>query len=106
IRIYKDENNYSKSIVLKDTDSLRLKDIFHIINSTNNEKIFFADVVIFVEGITDRLVFQRILEEKTAQNDLKKIVEIIEIKGKNDFNDMLVFLDALRILNICISDIY
>jgi len=105
IRIYKDENNYSKSIVLKDTDSLRLKDIFHIINSTNNEKIFFADVVIFVEGITDRLVFQRILEEKTAQNDLKKIVEIIEIKGKNNFNKFSEFLDALEIPNYFISDL-
>lgn len=105
IRIYKDENNYSKSIVLKDTDSLRLKDIFHIINSTNNEKIFFADVVIFVEGITDRLVFQRILEEKTSQNDLKKIVEIIEIKGKNNFNKFSEFLNTLEIPNYFISDL-
>ncbi len=105
IRIYKDENNYSKSIVIKDTVSLKLKDIFHIINSTNNEKIFFADVVIFVEGITDRLVFQRILEEKTAQNDLKKIVEIIEIKGKNNFSKFSEFLNALEIPNYFISDL-
>lgn len=105
IRIYKDDNNYSKSIVIKDTDSLRLKDVFHIINSTNNEKIFFADVVIFVEGITDRLVFQRILEEKTVQNDLKKIVEIIEIKGKNNFNKFSEFLNALEIPNYFISDL-
>lgn len=105
IRIYKDENNYSKPIVIKETASLKLKDIFHIINSTNNEKIFFADVVVFVEGITDRLVFQKILEEKTVQNDLKKIVEIIEIKGKNNFKKFSDFLNALEIPNYFISDL-
>src|SRR5690606_9308459 len=105
IRLYKDEKNHSKSIVIEDTESLRLKDIFHIINSTNNEKIFFADVVVFVEGITDRLVFQRILEEKTANIDLKKIIEIVEIKGKNNFKKFSKFLDALKIPNYFISDL-
>ena len=104
-RIYKDENNVSKEITLKDSSVFKLRDILHIVNSTNNEKIFFADVVLLVEGITDRLVFQKILNEQINSINATRIVEIIEIKGKSNVNNFKHFLTALQIPNYFISDL-
>lgn len=104
-RIYKDDNNASKEITLKDNGVFKLRDILHIVNSTNNEKIFFADVVLLVEGITDRLVFQKILNEKIENISATKIIEIIEIKGKSNVDNFKTFLSNLRIPNYFISDL-
>ncbi|NLT01207.1 MAG: AAA family ATPase [Acholeplasmataceae bacterium] len=104
-RIYKDENNASKEITLKDNGTFKLRDILHIVNSTNNEKIFFADVVLLVEGITDRLIFQKILNEQIENTNATKIVEIIEIKGKSNVDNFKNFLLNLRIPNFFISDL-
>jgi len=104
-RIYKDDNNASKEITLKDNGTFKLRDILHIVNSTNNEKIFFADVVLLVEGITDRLVFQKILNEQIENINATKIVEIIEIKGKSNVDTFKNFLSNLRIPNFFISDL-
>lgn len=104
-RIYKDENNVSQEITLKDSSLFKLRDILHIVNSTNNEKIFFADVVLLVEGITDRLVFQKILNEQINSINATRIVEIIEIKGKSNVDNFKHFLTALQIPNYFISDL-
>lgn len=104
-RVYKDENNISKEITLKDCDSFKLKDILHIVNSTNNEKIFFADVVIMVEGITDRLIFQKILNEQIEIIGATRIIEIIEIKGKSNADVFKQFLASLQIPAFFISDL-
>lgn len=104
-RIYKDENNASKEITLKDNGIFKLRDILHIVNSTNNEKIFFADVVLLVEGITDRLVFQKILNEQIENSNATRIVEIIEIKGKSNVDNFKKFLSILKIPNFFISDL-
>ena len=104
-RVYKDENNVSKEITLKDCDSFKLKDILHIVNSTNNEKIFFADVVIMVEGITDRLIFQKILNEQIEILSATRIIELIEIKGKSNADIFKQFLDSLQIPAFFISDL-
>jgi len=104
-RIYKDENNVSKEITLKDSSVFKLRDILHIVNSTNNEKIFFADVVLLVEGITDRLVFQKILNEQINSINSTRIIEIIEIKGKSNVDNFKNFLTSFQIPNFFISDL-
>lgn len=104
-RVYKDENNASKEITLKDNGLFKLRDILHIVNSTNNEKIFFADIVLLVEGITDRLVFQKILNEQIEKSNATRIVEIIEIKGKSNVDNFKNFLSNLKIPNFFISDL-
>ncbi|SDK79227.1 Predicted ATP-dependent endonuclease of the OLD family, contains P-loop ATPase and TOPRIM domains [Salinimicrobium catena] len=104
-RIYKDENNISRQVTLKDNHTFKLRDILHIVNSTNNEKLFFADVVILVEGITDRLVFQKILKDKLENLGVTKIIEIIEIKGKHNIQNFRNFLDMVNVPNFFISDL-
>ncbi len=105
IRVYTGSDSVSRCSVLKESKELDLKDILHIVNSTNNEKIFFADIVILVEGITDRLIFQKILEEQLSKLDVDKVIEIVEIKGKKNIDNFRAFLLQLKIPCFFISDL-
>jgi len=100
-RIYRDNQNISRKATIEDKPDLKVKDLLHLINSTNNEKIYFADAVILVEGITDRIVFQRILDNVLEEN---KNIEIIEVKGKKNREKFKAFLDEFEIPNFSIGD--
>jgi predicted ATP-dependent endonuclease of OLD family len=104
-RVFKDKENASKNVELKDIDDLRVKDILHIVNSTNNEKIFFADKVILVEGVTDYLVFSSILNSLAGQRKGNQIIEIIEIKGKTNQDKFNKFLHAIGVQTYFIADL-
>lgn len=88
-----------------ESETFKLKDVLHIINSTNNEKIFFSDIVLLVEGITDRLVFEKILKIQIEDIDNSKIIEIIEIKGKHNINNFKTFLQNLNVPVYFIADL-
>lgn len=105
IRIYKDQNDISRCVSLQEQPELNIKDALHIINSTNNEKMFFADGVVMVEGITDRLVFQKIFEEVKAEKNIQKTIEIIEIHGKANREKFSQFLTMLSIPSFFIGDL-
>jgi len=68
------------------------------------EKIYFADAVILVEGITDRIVFQKILDDIIEEQNINKNIEIIEVKGKSNKEKFRVFLNELKIPNFFIGD--
>lgn len=55
-------DNASRVIRLKDGELPQQRHLFNIVNSQKNERLFFADKVILVEGISDRLVFERIAD--------------------------------------------
>lgn len=101
IRIYKNGNGSSK--IAEPNSTFDLKDTVHIINQTNNEKIFFAELVILVEGITDRLVFQRIFKEKISSNS-SLLLEIIDINGKYFYEKYKSLLEAFDIPSYFIAD--
>lgn len=106
IRIYKNDQDVSQKAIAKGVvDSFKLRDILHIINSTNNEKIFFADLVVLVEGLSDRLVFQKIFEELTQDYQLAKTIEVIEVRGKTNWQKFKAFLDNLKIPSFFITDL-
>lgn len=75
-----------------------------MINSQNNERIFFADKVVLVEGIADRLVFSSLLERATAKFSNHLAIEVVEVGGKNNFADYKVLLDALETEAFIVSD--
>ena len=104
IRLYK-EDKTSKAVLFNDNYPHKIKDLLHILNSTNNEKIFFADVVILVEGVTDRIVFQKIISSIIDAKKLLLVVEIIDIGGKHNKTKFSTFLDSLKIPHSFIADL-
>lgn len=104
IRIYKDKDGSSKNANLKTESTFNLKETIHIINQTNNEKIFFTELVVLVEGITDRLIFQKIFEEKLKSTKSSLLVEVIDIGGKDSFTRYKDLLNKFKIDWILITD--
>ena len=103
-RIYKDHENVSRVITIKDMPEVKVKDLLQLVNTTNNEKIYFSDAVILVEGITDRIIFQKILDDFIENKNINKNVEIIEVRGKSNREKFRKFLDELKIPNFFIGD--
>lgn len=101
-RVYLD-NNISK-VVQPDKESLPgSKELLNLINTLNNEKIFFADKVILVEGLSDRIIFQLLLENY-KKNSLE-VIEVLEVNGKGNFKKFRDFLDLFDIKNYIVADL-
>lgn len=80
------------------------KHLLNIINSQNNERLFFADTVVLVEGISDRLVFQRMLEVRSVGRTAKPVIEVVEVGGKGFFGAYRKLLNACQIPFSIIAD--
>ena len=90
VRVYKDASGASQTT--KGRSDGKARDILHIVNSHNNEKLFFADKVVLVEGIQDRLVFSAYLEHSMDRLKRKEVIEVIEVHGKENFQKYKEFL--------------
>ncbi|UTL90839.1 AAA family ATPase [Pseudomonas fluorescens] len=77
--------------------------LFNIVNSQNNEKIFFADKVVLVEGISDRIVFSELL--KNSHKDTGRVIEVVSVGGKSFFTPYEKLLDACKIDYSLIADL-
>ena len=104
LRVSTDEENSSQISTPTNVEDNSLRDLLHIINSTNNEKMFFADGVILVEGPTDRVIFQHLVNEFLDENHESRAIEVLEVDGKGDFDKYVDFLDDLDIPNVVIGD--
>lgn len=90
VRVYKDETGASQA--KKGRSDGDAKDILHIVNSHNNEKLFFADKVVLVEGIQDRLVFSAYLEHGLGLLKRNEVIEVVEVHGKENLIKYKEFL--------------
>lgn len=79
------------------------KHLFNTINSQNNEKIFFADKVVLVEGISDRIVFSAL--KKTTSKASGKVIEIVSVGGKGFFETYKKILSACEVEYSIIADL-
>lgn len=102
-RIYKHDNR-SQHVYLEISEDISIRQIHHLINATNNEKIFFADGVVLVEGITDRLIFQKMLSMAQQKKNSRKVIEVVELKGKYNIECYKDFLSKLNIPYFIIAD--
>lgn len=90
VRVYKDASGASQTT--KGRSDGKARDILHIVNSHNNEKLFFADMVVLVEGIQDRLVFSAYLEHSLGLLKRNEVIEVVEVHGKENFQKYKEFL--------------
>jgi predicted ATP-dependent endonuclease of OLD family len=103
IRVYR-KNGESKVVfpsVLDETE----KDLFQIVNVFNNTKIFFADKVVLVEGEVDNIIFNSILKKIQQDTNSTEIIEILDVKGKANFEKFSDFLKKWQINYYIIADL-
>lgn len=105
IRIYQ-ENNISKVIApdKNEENANKTKEILAIVRSENNEKMFFADKVVLVEGITDRLVFEKLIEVYSEYFSITDVLEVLEVRGKSSLEKYRNFLENFSVPNYIIAD--
>jgi predicted ATPase len=103
-RIYKTPGHGSTKVALSEIELPDKKNLVRMINSQNNERIFFADKVVLVEGISDRLVISSLLEASCARFANNEAIEIVEAGGKNNFSDYLALLAALKTPSFVVAD--
>lgn len=104
-RVYKKEDGSSglHQVVVANTEET--KERLHFINATNNEKVFFSDFVIMVEGDTDEVVFKQILEVIRKETGFKPNVEVMQVRGKTNYEKFSSFLKTLQINSCFIGDL-
>jgi predicted ATPase len=79
--------------------------LFNIINSQNNERLFFADKVVLVEGLSDRIFFDAVLDAHGRAEMSGMTIEVIAVGGKHFFNAYRNILRACRIEHALIADL-
>ena len=104
-RVYKDARGYSKIHQVTVDNKQDNKDRLHFINATNNEKVFFSDFVIMVEGDTDEIVFRKILSDIKQQSNFRSLVEVMQVRGKTNYDKFNAFLSTLSIPSAFIGDV-
>jgi putative ATP-dependent endonuclease of the OLD family len=94
----------SKQVSLRDVNLPKKKNLVRMINSQNNERLFFADKVVLVEGISDRLVIESLLDAVALRFDVNASIEVIEVGGKNNFGDYEQILRGLLTPTFTVAD--
>lgn len=103
-RVYKNEHGSGLHQVV-DVNNQETKERLHFINATNNEKVFFSDFVVMVEGDTDEIVFKQILEVIKKETEFKSNVEVMQVMGKTNYEKFNQFLKTLQIDSCFIGDL-
>ncbi len=81
------------------------KNLLNIVNSQNNERLFFADEVILVEGLSDRIFFEAVLDHFGRSSSSKSILEVISVGGKGFFEAYAKILKACAIEYSIVADL-
>lgn len=81
------------------------KHLLNIVNSQNNERLFFADEVVLVEGLSDRIFFEAVLDQHGRSSSSRLILEVISVGGKGFFEAYTKVLRACEMKYSIISDL-
>jgi putative ATP-dependent endonuclease of OLD family len=105
-RVYSD-NQRSRIIRLNSATLPNAKALFNIVNSQNNERVFFCDKVVLVEGLSDRIFFERVLDLHTQRGERadEKTIEIVSVSGKGLFDAYSKVLEACQVETEIIADL-
>ena len=102
-RVYTYEQK-SRLVRLNSTALPTDRHLFNVVNTQNNERIFFADKVVLVEGLSDRIVFERVLDLHGRTQAGRPSIEVVPVAGKGLFQSYGAILDACKIPFVSIAD--
>lgn len=101
-RVYSDKQR-SRVVRLDSQHLPNEKHLLSIVNSQNNERVFFADAVVLCEGISDRIFFEAVLD-RFGRQKRDRIIEVISVGGKGVFSSYEKILTAAGIPYWVIAD--
>ena len=79
---------------------------FDAINSQNNERIFFADLVVLVEGPSDRMVLEQLLSTRESKaGGGGATAEVVAVHGKMMFVHYASLLRASGVRCVIVADL-
>lgn len=103
-RVYSKEQR-SDIVRLNQEELPEPKHLFSIVNSQNNERMFFADKVVLVEGISDRAFFEEVFKKLGVTSGTTRTCEIISVGGKGYFAPYEAILQACKVPYAVIADL-
>jgi putative ATP-dependent endonuclease of OLD family len=103
-RVYSQDQE-SNVVRLRPEGLPKNKNLLQIVNSQNNEKMFFADKVILVEGVSDRLFFEAVFAQLSVGAKESSVCEIVSVGGKNFFSDYAALLKAASVPHMIVADL-
>ena len=98
-------NQQSRVVRLGNSGLPEPKHLFGIVNSQNNERVFFADLVVLVEGISDRIFFEALLRHFKLGEGTGKVYEVVSVGGKTLFSQYVKLLVACQVPYVVIADL-
>ena len=81
------------------------KHLLNIINSQNNERMLFADKIVLVEGVSDRIFFEKLIERSPSYKSIRSTIEVINVDGKGLFRAYSKLLEASKVPFSIIADL-
>jgi putative ATP-dependent endonuclease of OLD family len=82
-----------------------VKHLLSIVNSSNNERIFFADKVLLVEGLSDKIFIDAMIDCMKLNVGTGRVVEVVSVMGKQNFTQYKKLLDAASIPAAILADL-
>ena len=99
------ERQRSRVTKLGDRSLPEPKHLFSIVNSQNNERVFFCDLVVLVEGISDRIFFEAYLRSSGCDAGTSKVLEVVSVGGKSLFSQYELLLKACAVEYLVVADL-
>ena len=104
-RVYSDAQR-SRVIRLNSANLPNARHLFNVVNSQNNESIFFADRVLLVEGLSDRIFFEKVIAHlRPDANKGTETLEIVSVGGKGLFSAYAQLLETCKVPSALIADL-
>jgi len=101
------EDQKSNVLRLNSSGLPNAKHLFNVVNSQNNERIFFTDKVVLVEGLSDQIFFEKVLDvvAKKAGVIRDSSLEIVSVGGKGLFPAYSQLLNACHVGSAIVADL-
>jgi len=104
-RIYRrDQSSALSSPHQNKDDGFSLLEAVKLLNAQQNERIFFTQKAILVEGQSDFVVWQKLINSILEVFGVGEIIEVIEVLGSSNFQKYRSFLNLLEIENYIVAD--
>jgi energy-coupling factor transporter ATP-binding protein EcfA2 len=103
-RVYS-QNQKSQIVRLQPASLPDARRLFNCVNSQNNERVFFADAVVLVEGLSDRMIFEELFRLRAKKAAIQGVIEVVSVGGKGLFQAYEQLLQASEVQHFVVADL-